>query len=78
MARKYYTLIVKEPGEEWAPQFGDYDRNVVAEEGDDYRSNSSAKLKIICTGPKQAEINAEVARLNVTAEMQAGLGWKGK
>ena len=84
--RKYYTLIVKEPGEEWSPQFGDYDRGVVADEGDGMKSSAiwdrKAKMKIICTGDKQADIDAEIARLNyepkVTPEMVAAFSWKGK
>jgi hypothetical protein len=68
MARKYFTLLERLPGELWAPQFGDYDRNVVAQEGDDMKNSGSfikgTKLKIICTDGSQKAINDEVMRIN--------------
>lgn len=67
MARKYYSLIQRIDGR-WYPQFGDYDREVVAQERQDMRDGFEAPrakdLKIICTGPKQADIEAAVAKLN--------------
>ena len=32
MAKIYHTLMVREPGAEWFPDFGDYDRKVVMQE----------------------------------------------
>ena len=68
MARKYYTLCTREDGV-WAPQFGDYSREVVEQERDDYRDSShqtykARDLRIITSGDKQADINAAVAKLN--------------
>jgi len=68
MARKYYTLLERQPREHWTPQFGDYNRSVVADEGDDMRNSGShvagTKYKIICTYDNQESINAKVAELN--------------
>lgn len=67
MARKYYTLCIREDGI-WAQQFGDYDRMTVSFEVDCLRERGSIKkgdYKILTTGPKQADINAAVAALNV-------------
>jgi hypothetical protein len=66
-ARKYYLLLQRIDGR-WTVQFGDYDRAVVAQEGQDMRDDFEAvrkkDLTIICTGPKQADIDAAVAALN--------------
>ena len=72
MARKYYTLVSFQD-ERWSIEFGDYSRNVVAEEKagmlDDYGSVwKSSELKIIVSGDTQAEINEAVAKLNATLE----------
>lgn len=74
MARKYFTLIVKEPEEKWSPQFGDYDRDVVEAEMRDYKDHvgdgcqwkKGTKFSIIGTNDDQASIDAMVAKLNIT------------
>lgn len=76
MARKYYTLLLREPRDAgWSPQFGDYDRSVVAQEGDDMRDSGSwvkgSKLKIICTGDKGSDIETAVASLNARIAARA-------
>lgn len=67
MARRYHTLAVREDGR-WAPQFGDYDRETVEAERDDYRHGSQGikarDLRIVTTGPTQADIDAAIAKLN--------------
>jgi hypothetical protein len=68
MARKYYTLAVlpKAEGQQWSPQFGDYDREVVAQELEDTKADwpKGSKFKIITSDGKQAAINAEIDALN--------------
>lgn len=65
MARKYHTLAVREDGR-WAPQFGDYDRETVDSEREEYRDkgHKARDLRIITTGDTQAAINAGIANLN--------------
>jgi hypothetical protein len=88
--KKYYTLIAKEPNGRWSPEFGDFERSVVAQEGDDllYAGwfDKGTKLKVIVTGPAQKEIDAAIAEINarldardptVTKEMADGFSWKG-
>lgn len=59
--RRYYTLTTFEGGK-WCAQFGDYERKVVAQEAlDNYHGE---RLKIICTGDSQAQIDASIATLN--------------
>lgn len=65
--RVYYTLLSREPhSTRWAIEFGDYDREVVRQERDDLKDGDYCDhaFKIITTGETQAEIDAEVARLN--------------
>jgi hypothetical protein len=65
--RVYYTLLSREPhSKRWVIEFGDYDRNVVRDERDDMKDGDYCDhaFKIITTGETQAEIDAEVARLN--------------
>ncbi len=66
--RSYYTLVVREPGEDssWGPQFGDYDRSVVAEELQDTKKDwpRGSKFRILTTDGHQCSINAAVAALN--------------
>lgn len=71
MAKQYYTLLERsKDGILWSPQFGDYDRAVVAQEGDDRRESGSwiegTKLKIIATGDKQSDIDVAIAALNAS------------
>ena len=64
MARKYYTLAIWD-GAQWGPQFGDYNREVVAQErADSYAEYLGRHAKIIATGPKKADIEAAIAKLN--------------
>jgi len=65
MARKYYTIAIRENGV-WAPQFGDYDRMTVSFERDSYvdRGISGKDVKIITTAPGQKAIDAAIADLN--------------
>lgn len=65
--RVYYTLLSRGPDDtRWAIEFGDYDRNAVRDERDDMKDGHYCDhaFKIITTGETQAEIDAEVARLN--------------
>jgi hypothetical protein len=72
MAKKYFTLVVKEPNGPWSPQFGDYERDTVVEEMADYKQHvgqgcsfeKGTKFKIVTTGETQAAIEAAVAKLN--------------
>jgi hypothetical protein len=71
MARKYFTLLERDPSTKtWSPQFGDFDRNVVVEEGQSmhdavgFTIAKGTKFKIISTTGKQDAINAAVAALN--------------
>ena len=74
MAKKYFSLIVKEPGAQWSPQFGDYDRDVVQDELQDYKEHvgdgcqwpKGTKFSIIGTKDDQASISACIAKLNIT------------
>lgn len=67
MTKRYFTLVVREAGV-WAPQFGDYDREVVEEEREvSLYSDSTlrrADCKIITSGDRQADIDAAIAKLN--------------
>ena len=66
--RKYHTLLSIDgsPGCPWGIEFGDYDLDTVKEEWAELRDRGwkRGELKIITTGDTQAEIEAEVARLN--------------
>lgn len=69
MARtKYYTLVVKEPQGLWSAQFGDWDRATVRDEERDMRQGGGwirgTKTKVICTGPRQTDVDAAIAALN--------------
>jgi hypothetical protein len=62
----YYTLLSLEEGA-WHPQFGDYDRENVEFEREDYAYSQKRPMrdfKIIKTSDHQDDIDAEVARLN--------------
>lgn len=64
MARKYHSLLLRTDGR-WGVEFGDYDRQCVADERDEYSRDYPARdLKIITTGDAQADINAAVEKLN--------------
>lgn len=73
MAKQYYSLLVREAGR-WAVQFGDYDKEIVNAERDDYRDGSQGikakDMRVVATKGTQAAIDAEVARLNALAEVE--------
>lgn len=68
MARAYYTLAVwpKAEGQQWSPQFGDYSRDVVAQELEDTKEDwpKGSKFKIVKSNDGQAAINAAIDSLN--------------
>ena len=73
-AKRYYTLLAREPNEMWAPQFGDYDRKVVSDQADVMKEHGTwvkgTRLKIISTPAPQSEINAAVAELNASIALR--------
>lgn len=66
--RKYYTLLEMLPGEKWAPQFGDYDRNVVKNEERDMRHSGSfvrgTKFTIAVSDGTKAHLDSIVEAAN--------------
>jgi hypothetical protein len=66
MSRIYFTLAAREPDGVWAPQFGDYDRQCVAAELDDYAQHDYRRkdLKVVKSFDDQASINKAMAALN--------------
>ena len=68
MARQYHSLLLNSGTPEapaWGVEFGDYSKRTVEDERAEYRRDYPAKaLRIVTTGDKQADIAAEVARLN--------------
>jgi hypothetical protein len=67
MAKAYFTLITRDnPASNWVVEFGDWDRDVVLSERDDYRDHGvkARDLKIIASDGKQASIDAKVNLLN--------------
>lgn len=64
---KYHTLLTKDGDNMWRPYFGDYSMAVVKQERLDVMYSYelvAAQCKIITTGDKQSDIDAEVRRLN--------------
>lgn len=64
-SRSYYTLVLLQHGR-WSPQFGDYDRETVDYELEDYvdQGYKRSHLKVIVTGHLQADVNSAVANMN--------------
>tara|TARA_R110002072_G_scaffold273239_5_gene433971 strand:- start:8357 stop:9076 length:720 start_codon:yes stop_codon:yes gene_type:complete len=61
----YYTLLVRNtPSEPWLIEFGDYDREIVAEEREEYNEKGMI-TKIIATGEWQSNITDAVEELNL-------------
>lgn len=65
----YFTLAERQPDGAWAPQFGDYDKDVVAQERADMLYSGAGRirakdLRIVRSGAWQADINAAIAKLN--------------
>lgn len=70
MAKKYYTIAIRENGI-WNAQFSDYDKSVVIDEAiDSYTYNIDGKRipakdrKVLTTVPGTKAIDAAVAALN--------------
>lgn len=66
LKERYFTLLVKEPQGKWSPQFGDWDKAVVAQERDDVKDDwpKGSKFRIIETAPSQDWVNLAVKELN--------------
>lgn len=69
MSRSYYTLVVRPSAEGntlWSPQFGDYDKEVVAQEQRDTKADwpRGTKFKVLRTSGRQADISAAIDALN--------------
>lgn len=64
--KKYYTLVLREDGERWRPEFGSYTRQDVRDEMADYTAYDyrSCDAKITTSGEAQADIDAAVGELN--------------
>lgn len=65
---KYFTLLTRQSATEaWSIHFGDYDREVVADEQADVKdSDETIKTKIISSKDDQASINAAFAKANAS------------
>jgi hypothetical protein len=63
--RRYFTLATKDTkdGGVFAPQFGDYDRECVVAEMEEYKARGEV-CRIVSSGDSQADIVAAVAKLN--------------
>jgi hypothetical protein len=62
--KAYYTLLVKHTkSDPWSIQWGDYNRDVVAQEIDDSYCDEY-RTKIICTSDEQDDIELAVKLLN--------------
>ncbi|WP_448955737.1 hypothetical protein [Labrys neptuniae] len=75
MARKprpYHCLLTRQTvnifeGPQWFLEFGDYDRDAVEFEREEYRHSfgyPAKNLRIITTSDRQADIDAAIAKLN--------------
>jgi len=67
--KTYYTIAIRRDDGKWYPEFGDYDREVVADERADilHGAEVTAKnVKIIRSNHAQADIDAAIAKLNNT------------
>ncbi len=77
MARKYYTLLARDgKTAPWSIQFGDYDRETVATERDDWAQSGTylkRDMMIVETGPKQADFLAKVDHLNTVKVLIVGV-----
>lgn len=66
----YYTLVTRDhAGATWFPQFGDYDKEAVVFEQDDYVTGSAmmkrSNTKIIKTKTvRRCDVDAAIAKLN--------------
>ena len=65
-SKNYYTLVVRE-NDQWSPQFGDFNKEVVNDEMDDsYGEYKKKDLRVICTSESQEQIDTEVRNLNLS------------
>lgn len=67
MPRRYFLLLAREtPQAHWGIQFGDYDRETVTAERDEYRGQYAARnLKIVTSNSaRQSCCDYVVSRLN--------------
>lgn len=66
--RTYYTLLERMTGQLWAPQFGDYDKEVVEQERRDMKDSGSfvkgTSFKIVETDGTQADLTRVVEEEN--------------
>lgn len=65
--RRYFTLLTRESkNAKWAIEFGDYDRQTVADERDSLRDSSEKRIHtlIIQTTDEQSDIEATVRGIN--------------
>lgn len=70
MARTYYTLVTRdtETGFKWFPQFGDYDRETVESEQQDYVDHGTRKADtkiVMSVSSKKRDVDAAITRLNM-------------
>lgn len=61
--KKYYTVITAENGQDWAPQYGSYDRQEAEDERQALRV-PGVSTAVIVTSDDQADIDAEIFRIN--------------
>lgn len=69
---KYYTLVVYDiEHKQWFNEFGDYDKDCVADEMDEYTNGyldiKPKNVKIIKTTDNQKDIDAAITKLNGVA-----------
>ena len=65
----YFTLAERQPDGAWTPQFGDYDKDVVAQERADRLYSGAGRirakdLRIVRSADSWASIDAAIAKLN--------------
>jgi hypothetical protein len=75
MARKYYTLCERTPGQLYAPQFGDWSKAVVVQERADMKDSGSfikgTEFAIVTTSGSQKMITEAVEQLNNDPKVKA-------
>lgn len=74
MSKSYFTLATREDDGLWYAQFGDYDRDVVKQELDDYADGGSYRrkdMRVVVTGDDQASVERGVRRLNYPLSARA-------
>jgi hypothetical protein len=63
----YYSVIAQyEKGGKWCIEFGDYDKQVAADEMETIRESGQChKVKLMVSGASQSAVNAELAKINL-------------